>query len=74
MTQPAQSDITRIAVIGAGLMGHGIALELAAHGYDVRLHDSDPEQLARAEQRVAASLQLLRDTGNLTADQVTTAQ
>jgi 3-hydroxybutyryl-CoA dehydrogenase len=74
VAQPAQSDITRIAVIGAGLMGHGIALELAAHGYDVRLHDSDTEQLARAEQRVAGSLQLLRDSGNLTAEQVTTAQ
>jgi 3-hydroxybutyryl-CoA dehydrogenase len=55
-------------------MGHGIALELAAHGYDVRLYDSDPEQLARAEQRVADSLHLLHDSGNLTADQVATAR
>jgi len=61
--------IRTIAVIGAGLMGHGIALELAAHGYDVRLFDSNPEQLARAEQRIADSLALLESSGNLTADQ-----
>ena len=65
--------IRTIAVIGAGLMGHGIALELAAHGYDVRLFDSNPEQLARAEQRIADSLALLESSGNLTADQVATA-
>ncbi len=30
-------DIARIAVIGAGLMGHGIALEFAVAVYEVRL-------------------------------------
>jgi 3-hydroxyacyl-CoA dehydrogenase len=35
------SGIRRIAVIGAGLMGHGTALEFAAHGYDIRLHDRE---------------------------------
>lgn len=65
--------IRTIAVIGAGLMGHGIALELAVHGYEVRLFDSNPEQLVRAEQRIADSLALLESSGNLTADQVATA-
>lgn len=74
MSQPAQIDISRIAVIGAGLMGHGIALELAAYGYEVRLYDSNPEQLARAEQRIAASLRLMLEAGNLTAEQVATAE
>lgn len=74
MTSPETSQpIRTIAVIGAGLMGHGIALELAAHGYEVRLFDSNPEQLARAEARVAASLDLLQSSGNLTADQVAAA-
>ena len=31
------SQVKRIAVIGAGLMGHGIALEFAVAGYQVRL-------------------------------------
>ena len=42
--------IHRIAVIGAGLMGHGIALELAAHGYGVSLHDRDQAALERVAQ------------------------
>ncbi len=73
MIEPTSGGISRVAVIGAGLMGHGIALELAAHGYAVRLYDHDPAQLARAEQRIATSLQLLLDTGNLSPDQVATA-
>ncbi|MGH2601216.1 MAG: 3-hydroxyacyl-CoA dehydrogenase family protein [Dehalococcoidia bacterium] len=60
-------------MIGAGLMGHGIALELAAHDYEVRLYDRDPEQLARAGERVTASLQLLLDSGNLSPHHVATA-
>ena len=54
-------------------MGHGIALELAAYGFDVRLHDSNLEQLARAEERIADSLRLLHESGNLRPEQVATA-
>jgi len=32
-------DIEKIAVIGAGMMGHGIAQVFAVHGYDVMLQD-----------------------------------
>lgn len=49
-------DIERIAVVGAGLMGHGIALELAAHGYSIRLHDRDQAQLERARGSIADGL------------------
>jgi 3-hydroxyacyl-CoA dehydrogenase len=55
------SDFRRIAVIGAGLMGHGIALEFAAYGYDVALHDRDSDQLERAADNIAQGLALLRD-------------
>ncbi len=48
--------IRRIAVIGAGLMGHGIALEFAANGYDVRLQDQSATQLAKAEASIAEGL------------------
>lgn len=59
------ADIQRIAVIGAGLMGHGIALEFAAYGYDVALHDCDPAQLERAAGAIAQGLDRLRDQGRI---------
>ncbi|MDE2903616.1 MAG: 3-hydroxyacyl-CoA dehydrogenase family protein [Chloroflexota bacterium] len=40
----------RAAVIGAGRMGHGIALEAARGGYQVAIHDSQP---SRAEVAIA---------------------
>jgi 3-hydroxyacyl-CoA dehydrogenase len=60
------SGIRRIAVIGAGLMGHGIALEFAAHGYDIRLHDRDPAQLAWARGSIAEGLRRLVEIGRIT--------
>lgn len=45
-----------IAVIGTGLMGHGIALTMARAGHDVALSDPDAETLAAAPARIAASL------------------
>lgn len=49
----------KIAVIGAGLMGHGIAQIFAAAGYAVSLHDPDAKILASAPQRIAAIFALL---------------
>ena len=37
-----------ISVIGAGLMGHGIALQFAVAGFEVALHDTNGEQLEKA--------------------------
>ena len=53
------AQLARISVIGAGLMGHGIALTFARHGHEVRVFDAVPESLAALEGRVAASLQSL---------------
>lgn len=36
----------QIAIVGAGLMGHGLALVFALGGYRVRLTDNDPATLA----------------------------
>src|SRR6185503_3462817 len=49
----------KIAVIGAGLMGHGIAQIFAAAGHTVALHDPDANILASAPERVAAIFDLL---------------
>ncbi|MCB2190113.1 MAG: 3-hydroxyacyl-CoA dehydrogenase family protein [Deltaproteobacteria bacterium] len=45
-----------VAVIGAGIMGHGIAQIFGLAGHPVRLFDPNPEVLASAKQRVRESL------------------
>ncbi len=60
--------IHRIAVIGAGLMGHGIALEFAAHGYDVALQDRDQSALERARGAIAEGLARLVEIERITMD------
>ena len=44
------------AIIGAGLMGHGIAQVFATAGHHVRITDADERALNQAPQRIAASL------------------
>lgn len=48
-----------IAVIGAGLMGHGIALTFARAGYHVHITDPTPEALATVKDRIAQSMTLM---------------
>jgi 3-hydroxybutyryl-CoA dehydrogenase len=62
-------DIERIAVIGAGTMGHGIAQVCAANGYDVTLVDIASEQLERALSAIEASVEKLHSKGRLTDEQ-----
>jgi 3-hydroxybutyryl-CoA dehydrogenase len=49
----------KIAVIGAGLMGHGIALTMARAGHPVTVHDPVEAARAAVRQRIADSLALL---------------
>jgi 3-hydroxybutyryl-CoA dehydrogenase len=49
----------QIAVLGAGLMGHGIALTLARAGQYVAITDPVPEARAAVAGRIAASLKLM---------------
>ena len=48
--------MTRIAVVGAGTMGHGIAQVAAVAGYDTRLTDANPSARAAALAKVRANL------------------
>ena len=51
----------RIAVIGAGLMGHGIAQVFALAGHEVTIYDSQQASLDTAKQRILANLKDLGD-------------
>ncbi|NIV29532.1 MAG: 3-hydroxyacyl-CoA dehydrogenase family protein [Anaerolineae bacterium] len=57
------SNPERITVVGAGLMGHGIAQIFAAHGHPVWLHDAYPGTLNSAKDRVRANLTNMAEHG-----------
>ncbi len=57
------NDSKSIAVIGAGLMGHGIALEFALAGHDVRLHSRTKASLSRGILYLQESLKRLIKLG-----------
>ena len=46
----------RIAVVGAGLMGHGIAQVFALAGHDVTITDSFTANLDTVKARISANL------------------
>src|SRR5690606_19943341 len=61
-----QADMARMApmavtVIGAGLMGHGIAQVFALHGHDVTVYDSFDGNLKTLKDRISANLLELGD-------------
>lgn len=66
-------EVKKVAVIGAGDMGHGIALLFAMGGYDVALMDKYPEMLEKAKERIASSLDRSVERGRLTKEQATAA-
>jgi 3-hydroxybutyryl-CoA dehydrogenase len=68
-----QRPITRVAVIGSGIMGAGIAQLAATAGYEVALFDADREHLARARLQTEASLRKLVSKGALNEDVSTAA-
>ena len=59
--------MAEIAVLGAGIMGHGIALVFALGGHRVRLTDSRPQTLAKAPDLMGSALETLREAGEVDA-------
>jgi 3-hydroxybutyryl-CoA dehydrogenase len=62
---------TRVAVIGAGTMGHGIAYVAALAGCEVRVTDAQPEALPRARQKIEGLLARGLDRGRITPEDKT---
>ncbi len=52
-----------VTIVGAGLMGHGIAQVFAAHGHSVRLFDTNDTILKEAPKRIRANLAQLAAHG-----------
>jgi 3-hydroxybutyryl-CoA dehydrogenase len=64
-------DIRKVAVLGAGTMGHGIAQVCAQSGFEVALGDVSDVQLAKAVEKVRGSLEKLASKGKLDAEVAT---
>ncbi|HEJ6975326.1 TPA: 3-hydroxyacyl-CoA dehydrogenase family protein [Serratia marcescens] len=57
------------AVLGAGLMGVGIATHFIRHGHEVLLYDPDPQRLAEAPAVASGILAELSDVGQFDRDE-----
>jgi 3-hydroxybutyryl-CoA dehydrogenase len=63
----------KVAIIGAGLMGHGLALVFAKGGHEVYVTDPQPEQLATVKTRIAETLKSLDEGADFVANIITSA-
>lgn len=57
--------IKTICVVGAGTMGHQIALQCAVHNYEVHLVDSSEDILVRSEGKIGYALQSRVNSGEI---------
>jgi len=62
--------IKKIAVIGAGTMGHGIAETFALYGFNVNLYDTNESMLSKAKELVKQELELLAEEEFITIDAI----
>jgi 3-hydroxybutyryl-CoA dehydrogenase len=62
-------DISRVAVIGAGFMGSGIAESCAAAGVDVTVYEPEEEPLERSRGRLKESTDRAVSRGKMTVDE-----
>lgn len=65
--------ITKIAVLGAGTMGHSIAIAFALHGRQVNLFDPDQERLKVVRGEMRAELDILVREGLIVQNSLETA-
>ena len=63
-------SIKNVMVVGAGVMGHGIAQVFAGAGYAVGLVDRDSKVLEGARERIVGNIKTLIAEGRIKADKV----
>ncbi|MCK5712040.1 MAG: NAD(P)-binding domain-containing protein, partial [Hyphomicrobiaceae bacterium] len=66
-------SIKTVGIIGAGQMGNGIAHVVALAGYDVILHDVDPERIDQALATINGNLSRQAASGKITEKDVNKA-
>lgn len=66
----APDGIDRVSVVGAGIMGFGIALAFALDGREVTLFDVDEETLADSEGRMRSALETFAERDRIDADEI----
>jgi enoyl-CoA hydratase/3-hydroxyacyl-CoA dehydrogenase len=66
-------EIQRVAVIGTGLMGHGIAQAFAVKGYEVNLLSRSRDSLRKAIQEIEWSLGKFVEKGGICRDEAEAA-
>jgi len=66
-------EIKKVAVVGAGIMGHGIAQVLATSGYKVSLTDIKDEFLTKAKAQIDDSLEKMQSKGKINCETKTQA-
>lgn len=62
-------NFTKIAVVGSGTMGHGIALTFAAYGYKTTVIDVVEDALVTAKKMVASNVEVMLKSEFISAEQ-----
>ncbi len=68
-----EPGIERVAVIGAGLMGFGVAVEFARFGYQVSTYNTSQASSKRAMAQAKEALDLMAETELITSDEAVAA-
>jgi 3-hydroxybutyryl-CoA dehydrogenase len=66
-------SINKVGIIGAGQMGNGIAHVVALAGFDVILHDVDPERIDQALATINGNMSRQAASGKITEEDVNKA-
>jgi 3-hydroxyacyl-CoA dehydrogenase len=71
--RPSDRTVSRVAIVGAGTMGSGIAINLATAGFDVELIDPQTKALELGYERIRATVEASVAKGRLGAQDGTAA-
>ncbi|HBT16978.1 MAG TPA: 3-hydroxybutyryl-CoA dehydrogenase, partial [Firmicutes bacterium] len=63
------ADVKKIAVVGGGLMGSGIAQVAATAGYQVTLRDVNEELVTKAKEKIGSLLKRSVEKGKRSSDE-----